>query len=85
MRNNSIYAYLKCIVLYPRIGFAIVGWIRVRIVAQHGEHGRQIGHVANHIVRYVPHPFGECLEINGLDDLVGGAFNSDVEREREPN
>jgi len=73
--TGGVAPYLRRVVLHPCIWLTIVRRIRVRIVAEHGQHGRYVGHVAHHIAGYLADPLGHRLQIYGLDDLVRRPFH----------
>lgn len=47
------------------------------VVAQSGKHGGDDGHVPHHVSWNLPHPFGQGLHVDGLDDLVCGPLHPD--------
>lgn len=53
----------------------VVGGVSVGVVAQSGQHGGDDGHVPHHISWNLPHPFGQGLHVDGLDDLVSGPLH----------
>lgn len=63
--------YLKRVILHPRIRFAVVGRIGVRIVAEDGQHGRNFGHIVDDVLGYLADPLGQRLQVHRLDDLIG--------------
>lgn len=73
--TDGVAPYLRRVVLHPCIWLTIVRRIRVRIVAEHGQHGRYVGHVAHHVAGYLANPFGHRLQINRLDNLVRRTFH----------
>ena len=54
---------------------AIVGRVGMGIVTQSGQHRGNDGHVPHHISWDFPHPLGQGLHIDGLDDLVCGSLH----------
>lgn len=54
---------------------AVVGRVGVGVVAQSGQHGGDDGHVPHHVGGDLPHPLGQGLHIDGLDDLVCGPLH----------
>ncbi|TNN71027.1 hypothetical protein EYF80_018688 [Liparis tanakae] len=58
-----------------RVGLAIVGRVGMWVVAQSGQHGGDDSHVPHNIRWDLTHPLGQCLHVDGLDDLVCGALH----------
>lgn len=54
---------------------AVYGWIGGRIVTQFRQHGRDVRHVADHVVGYLTDPFGQRFLVQGSDHLVGRTFH----------
>lgn len=53
------------------VHFAVVGWIGVRVVAEHFEHRRQAAHVGHHVWWNLANPAVQRVQIDWLDHLVG--------------
>lgn len=56
---------------------AVVGRVGMGVVAQSGQHGGDDGHVPHHVSWNLPHPLGQGLHVDGLDDLVCGPLHPD--------
>lgn len=57
------------------VGLSVVGGVGVGVVAQHRQHGGDVGHVADHVVRYVAHPLRQRLQVDRFYYLVRGTFH----------
>lgn len=68
--QRKLVAYPPRVVRDKRVRAAVVGWVGGRVVAQLGQHRRDLSHVGKDVLGYLANPLGQGLHVDRFDDLV---------------